>query len=80
MIPASLSANRPRQRPALAGSVNRAARRATVWIRVRARLALWLRHMRERRQLLEMDEIQRRDIGVTRLDVCREVSKPFWYG
>jgi uncharacterized protein YjiS (DUF1127 family) len=80
MIPASLSADRPRQRSALAGPASRPARRGAVWIRVRARLALWLRRLRERRELLEMSEIQRRDIGITRADVCREVSKPFWYG
>ncbi len=80
MTPATFAADRKRQRPAVADLRRRAARRAGIWARLRARVALWLRRLRERRQLLEMNEIQRRDIGVTRLDVCREVNKPFWYG
>lgn len=80
MTPMTLSTNPARQRPMLAGLGRRAARRAGVWTRPWARLALWIRRARERRQLLEMSEIQRRDIGVTRLDICREVNKPFWYG
>jgi len=57
-----------------------AGRGAGFRTRVLARLALWIRRRRERRQLLAMSELQRRDIGITRLDVWREINKPFWFG
>lgn len=57
-----------------------ALRRASLWPRAAAFLALWRRRARERRQLLRMNELQRHDIGITRLDVWREVNKPFWRG
>lgn len=54
--------------------------RAGLWAPMLALLALWVSRNRERRQLLAMSELQRRDIGVTRCDVRREVNKPFWRG
>jgi uncharacterized protein YjiS (DUF1127 family) len=39
---------------------------------------LWRRRVEERRQLAEMDERDRRDLGLTRVDVIREINKPFW--
>jgi uncharacterized protein YjiS (DUF1127 family) len=33
---------------------------------------------RQRRALAELDDRLLRDIGVTRYDVAREASKPFW--
>lgn len=53
-------------------------RHAGVWTRMLARLDLWRRRARERRDLLRMSELQRHDIGITRVDVWREVNKPFW--
>ena len=32
----------------------------------------------QRRQLSELNERLLNDIGVTRIDACRESSKPFW--
>ena len=55
-------------------------RRAGLLGRAVALLALWVRRGRERRQLLAMNERERRDIGVTDLDVHLEVNKPFWRG
>jgi uncharacterized protein YjiS (DUF1127 family) len=90
MTSATLFPDRARHRPDLAdfgrpalrsdGDAPPAARprRAGLWTRVLALLALWVRRESGRRQLLAMSELQRRDIGITRLDVCREVDKPFW--
>jgi uncharacterized protein YjiS (DUF1127 family) len=52
--------------------------RAGIWAWTVAFVALWRRRARERRQLLEMSELQRHDIGITRVDVWREANKPFW--
>ena len=38
----------------------------------------WLQRRRERRHLEMLDDHMLKDIGVTRADVEREVSKPFW--
>lgn len=54
------------------------SRRAGIWDCIVAFLALWRRRARERGQLLQMNELQRHDIGVTRVDVWREANKPFW--
>ena len=53
-------------------------RRFGILGRAFACLALWHRRNRERRQLSQMSELQRRDIGITYLDVWCEVNKPFW--
>jgi uncharacterized protein YjiS (DUF1127 family) len=54
------------------------ARRGPAWRNWLRLLGLWRQRMRERRQLLQLDERERRDIGVTALDVWREANKPFW--
>jgi uncharacterized protein YjiS (DUF1127 family) len=55
-----------------------ALRRASLWTRTLAFLALWRRRARERRELVQMSEVERHDIGLTCVDVWREVNKPFW--
>ena len=39
---------------------------------------LWHERTRQRRQLLQLDDVMLRDIGVGRSDVTGEASKPFW--
>lgn len=39
---------------------------------------LWHERARQRRQLLQLDDVMLRDIGVGRSDVTGEASKPFW--
>lgn len=39
---------------------------------------VWLQRSRERRQLDSFGDHMLKDIGVSRADVDREVSKPFW--
>lgn len=41
-------------------------------------LELWHKRIEERRQLLELSDRILRDIGVSRGDIVREASKPFW--
>lgn len=44
----------------------------------RTLLQTWHQRARERRELLQLDERQLRDIGVRAEDVLREAHKPFW--
>jgi len=41
-------------------------------------LLVWYQRMIERRQLAGLNEIELRDVGLSRGDVVREISKPFW--
>ena len=43
-----------------------------------AKVREWNGRWLSRQELLEMDDRILRDIGLTRGDVLREVSKPFW--
>jgi len=43
-----------------------------------ALLREWRHRARSRAELATLDERMLRDIGVTRADVWRETSKPFW--
>lgn len=43
-----------------------------------ARLVQWRERARQRHVLVSLTDRELRDIGITRLDVWREVSKPFW--
>jgi uncharacterized protein YjiS (DUF1127 family) len=55
-------------------------RRVGLARQVLALLALWFHRGRERRQLMAMNARERRDLGVTDLEVRLEVNKPFWRG
>lgn len=46
--------------------------------RIVAAPALWRRRAKERRDLMAMDARALRDIGISKLDVWREVNKPLW--
>jgi uncharacterized protein YjiS (DUF1127 family) len=39
---------------------------------------LWLKRIRERRELVNLDYRQQRDIGLTPAEIERECRKPFW--
>jgi uncharacterized protein YjiS (DUF1127 family) len=41
-------------------------------------LSTWCDRARERRHLLQLGDEMLKDIGVSRVDVEREYSKPFW--
>ena len=41
-------------------------------------LLLWHERARQRRQLLQLDDVMLRDLGVTRADASGEAGKPFW--
>jgi len=43
-------------------------------------LLAWQERARARSMLLQMDERQLKDIGLSRADVAREAGKPFWQG
>jgi uncharacterized protein YjiS (DUF1127 family) len=43
-----------------------------------ALLALWWRRARERNELMQMNDHDLHDLALTRSDVQRESSKPFW--
>jgi uncharacterized protein YjiS (DUF1127 family) len=46
--------------------------------RLRATVDAWRARVAERNVLLGLDERMLRDIGVTKLDIWQEASKPFW--
>jgi uncharacterized protein YjiS (DUF1127 family) len=41
-------------------------------------VAEWVDRVRGRTQLAALDDRALRDIGINRLDVARELDKPFW--
>jgi len=43
-------------------------------------IALWRARIRERHAFDSIDERELRDLGLSRWDVERELSKPFWVG
>ncbi len=53
---------------------------AGVVVRVANCLVVWHMRARGRRALATLDARLRRDIGITELEVWREVNKPFWHG
>ena len=64
----------PRQRPATALEtliVNRLGSGAGL-------LFMWLRRLRERHELANLDDAQLRDVGLNAEKVRRESAKPFW--
>lgn len=53
--------------------------RRTSWLPVLVRrLLLWRDLMRERQHLRSLDDHALKDIGISRRDVDREASRPFW--
>jgi len=44
------------------------------WDAVRA----WRMRMRQRRELLMLNDVELRELSLTEADVIRETSKPFW--
>lgn len=46
--------------------------------RLLATMADWHERARQRRRLFALDGRALKDIGLSRADVCLEVSKPFW--
>jgi uncharacterized protein YjiS (DUF1127 family) len=52
-----------------------------LWPRIRGGLSvllLWMDRSGQRQDLAELQDHQLRDIGLTRDDIRRECSKPFW--
>ena len=56
----------------------RPARHADWLSQAVATVRAWAERSRERAQLAELDDRALADIGLTRADVLRESSKPFW--
>ncbi|MDF2488351.1 MAG: hypothetical protein K0S77_973 [Pseudomonas sp.] len=52
----------------------------TSLVPVQGHWAVMLRRRRTRPALLELDDAQLRDIGLTREEASREGHKPFWKG
>ena len=52
-----------------------------LWLQFRSGLSLlllWMNRSGQRQDLAELEDHQLRDIGLTRDDIRRECSKPFW--
>jgi uncharacterized protein YjiS (DUF1127 family) len=43
-----------------------------------AAIRAWRASMRQRRELLMLNDVELRELSLTEADVNREVSKPFW--
>jgi len=46
--------------------------------RLRETIAVWVDRSRKRRQLARFTPHQMKDLAISRLDVMREINKPFW--
>ena len=44
------------------------------------RIYMWRNRARQRRHLAELDDRLLRDIGLSRVEVQHEISRPFWRG
>ena len=44
------------------------------------RIFMWRNRARQRRHLAELDDRLLRDIGLSRVEVEHEISRPFWRG
>jgi uncharacterized protein YjiS (DUF1127 family) len=42
------------------------------------RVLVWIDRARQRRQLLALNDLELRDIGISRYDAIKEGDKPFW--
>src|SRR5580704_6682595 len=70
-----------RRRPIVSQRLRRRALRDRLRdavIRIHTRLSEWRRLSRSRADLARLDDRMLRDIGVTRVEVWREINKPFW--
>lgn len=77
MCHASAALAPPQTQTALPGrDFGRALRR--VVLQIINTLHVWQERARQRRELAQLDDRMLRDIGLTRSDVYRETSKPFW--
>ena len=56
----------------------RTGRFPTLWQAAAARLDLWRRRQRERRELALLSDRDLLDFGATRGDAAAETRKPFW--
>lgn len=56
----------------------RTTRRPAAIPRLRSLFRLWRQRARERHELARLDQRDLRDIGLSRLEVYDEISKPFW--
>ena len=48
--------------------------------RVLERLIVWQERAEQRHALAMLDDRQLKDIGLSRADIVREISRPFWQG
>ena len=48
------------------------------WDQIKRRIAEWQRRSRSRHELEGLSDATLRDIGISRCDAHREVTKPFW--
>lgn len=60
------------------GHAGEGIRTTGFWHRLRAHVALWRHRAETRRQLARFRPRDMSDIGITRVDILREISKPFW--
>ncbi|MBT8767443.1 DUF1127 domain-containing protein [Metapseudomonas boanensis] len=55
------------------------SRQHSAWpLRVFATISLWLRNIRTRQQLAQLDRRALADAGITPAERCMELEKPFW--
>ncbi len=63
------------------GSVRRSVRSAGVLIKLASLPLLWLKRMRQRRELmglLAQPDYMLKDVGLHRYEITHEAMKPFW--
>jgi uncharacterized protein YjiS (DUF1127 family) len=53
-------------------------RRSSYWNQVKSQFAEWRRRSYSRHELQSLSDQTLRDIGLTRCEVHREATKPFW--
>jgi uncharacterized protein YjiS (DUF1127 family) len=59
-------------------TTHRTARSDSPVLRHASTLLGWLRHRRQRRELVQLSDHMLHDLGLTRADVEREYQQPFW--
>jgi len=53
---------------------------ARIGQRTRTAIRAWRARMRQRRELLMLNDVELRELSLTKADVNREAHKPFWEG